>query len=521
MVTPRTSSRSGRRRASFACPSRASLPSSLTLSLSLSTLEQSSGRFPANLIYNSLTPPPNPGFSFPLLSPSHACFLIGFYNQNARPPTTQQNGAPSPAAVPGSTANKRVAPPDPAAAASKRAKPNPSGSAASPQLANANLAATRQQPTPPTNPSRTPNQPQPSPRLVPNRSPSMPIAVPTTLTNETLQQYIADMQAAAARSGHPPPTAADIQAAALAAYAKANGGRPPGSTGPQHAALPQQQQQHPQQQQQQQMGTPRQMTQQQLNGLPQIPPDMKAKIEAHLEGIRKKVERGEMSQEQAGGQVKKLQEMANQCVLPASLLSPLSPLDTCAPQGSTDDVVNVTLRARAGTASSSRSSSKPPSGSTARVGQGRDRDRDSTARTARVSGSTSRSRRGCRRPSRCRRSSSRLRSRLSSSARSLNGRGQCGEDPSRGPSPRCRARRPSTPCSVRPCPCSRARSATCAFRSPLILSSPPRPPVTDGRTGPRRPAPTSSSLPRGASRRSCRSRWRRCRSSPTSTRCPP
>ena len=189
----------------------------------------------------------------------------------------------------------------------------------SPHLGNANLAGVKQQqqPTPP-NPTRTPNHPQPSPRLVPNRSPSMP-AVPTNLTNETLQQYIADMQAAAARSGQPPPTAADIQAAALAAYARANGSRAPGSTGPPSAGLPggpNGQQQQPQQQQQ----TPRQMTQQQLNGLPQIPPDMKAKIEVHLETIRKKVERGELTQEQAGQQVKRLQEMANQCVLSLSIL---------------------------------------------------------------------------------------------------------------------------------------------------------------------------------------------------------
>ncbi|GAA5915912.1 hypothetical protein JCM8208_003660, partial [Rhodotorula glutinis] len=267
--------------------------------------KESSGRFPANLIYNSLAPPPNPGFSFPVLSPSHAAFLIGFYNQHAsRPAPPQQNGAPSPSVA---GTNKRVAPPDPVAA-NKKPKPTPSGNAVSPHLGHANLAGVKQQqPTPP-NPSRTPNHPQPSPRLVPNRSPSMP-TVPTNLTNETLQQYIADMQAAAARSGQPPPTAADIQAAALAAYARANGSRAPGSTGPPPANLPIPL--HAQQQQQQQT-TPRQMTQQQLNGLPQIPPDMKAKIEVHLETIRKKVERGELTQEQAGQQVKRLQEMANQ-----------------------------------------------------------------------------------------------------------------------------------------------------------------------------------------------------------------
>ncbi|GAA5941095.1 hypothetical protein JCM3775_001304 [Rhodotorula graminis] len=270
--------------------------------------KESSGRFPANLIYNSLAPPPNPGFSFPVLSPSHAAFLIGFYNQHASRPAPQpQSGAPSPAAA---GANKRTAPPDPAAAANKKPKPNPSGAAVSPHLGNANLAGVKQQqPTPP-NPSRTPNHPQPSPRLVPNRSPSMP-TVPANLTNETLQQYIADMQAAAARSGQPPPTAADIQAAALAAYARANGSRAPGSTGPPSANLPVPPHGQ-QQQQQQQQTTPRQMTQQQLNGLPQIPPDMKAKIEVHLETIRKKVERGELTQEQAGQQVKRLQEMANQ-----------------------------------------------------------------------------------------------------------------------------------------------------------------------------------------------------------------
>ncbi|GAA6047275.1 hypothetical protein JCM3770_001862 [Rhodotorula araucariae] len=273
--------------------------------------KESSGRFPPNLIYNSLSPQPNSSFAFPLLSPSHACFLIGFYNNNARPPAPP-NSAPSPAAT---TSAKRAAPPD-TATANKKAKPNPTGSATSPQLVGANLAAAKQQPTPP-NPSRTPALlpgalPQHSPQLVPKPSPSLP-SVPSNLTNENLQHYIAEMQAAAARSGHPPPTAADIQAAALAAYAKANGTvgvARPGSTGLAPVPLP--------------LpgggtgngnananGTPR-LTQQQLNALPQIPPDMKAKIEGHLEGIRKRVERGELTQEQAGMQVKRLQEMANQ-----------------------------------------------------------------------------------------------------------------------------------------------------------------------------------------------------------------
>ncbi|BGP36789.1 hypothetical protein JCM10449v2_000691 [Rhodotorula kratochvilovae] len=263
---------------------------------------KSSGRFPPNLIYNSLAPHPNSTFAFPLLSPAHACFLIGFYNNNARPPSSAQpNGAPSPAAAANSA--KRAAPPDPATA-NKKAKPNPAGSATSPQLASAALASAKQQqqPTPP-NPSRTPAQPpQHSPQLVPKPSPSLP-SLPSNLTNENLQRYIAEMQAAAARSGHPPPTAADIQAAALAAYAKANGGAGvarPGSSGPPSVPLPGGQ-----------GGTPR-LTQQQLNALPQIPPDMKAKIEGHLEAIRKRVERGELTQEQAGVQVKRLQEMANQ-----------------------------------------------------------------------------------------------------------------------------------------------------------------------------------------------------------------
>ncbi|GJN91681.1 hypothetical protein Rhopal_004704-T1 [Rhodotorula paludigena] len=271
------------------------------------TFTRATTRFPVNLLYNSPSPPPNSSFTFPLLSPSHACFLTGFYNNNARPsaPTPQPNGTSQ---LPASNA-KRAAPPEPATA-NKKAKPNPtalsSGPAVSPQLANANIKQ-QQQPTPP-NPSRTPHQPpsaplQHSPQLPGTKASPLLPSLPSNLTNESLQHYIAEMQAAAARSGQPPPTAADIQAAALAAYAKNNGGA--------SAARPGQQ------------PTPRQGNAQlpppgqhpaggMQGGLPQIPPEMRAKIESHLQAIGKKVERGELSQAEASSQVRRLQEIANQ-----------------------------------------------------------------------------------------------------------------------------------------------------------------------------------------------------------------
>ncbi|GAA5857198.1 hypothetical protein JCM8547_009365 [Rhodosporidiobolus lusitaniae] len=273
--------------------------------------KESCGRFPPNLIYNSTAPPPSSGVSFPLVSPSHACFLIGFYNSNNRS-SSQATAAPSPAA----NANKRAAPPD-AATANKKAKPNPPtlpGTSMSPQLANANLAT---KPPVPPNPSRTPAQPlanlQTSPNLQPKPSPAMPTLPGGALTNENLQQYINDMKTAARNAGRPPPSQSEIQAAALAVYANGsvpprNGSGAPGSTGPSSQPLPR--------------STPKpdapapllplnQMTAQQMNALPQLPQEMRVKIETHLASVRQKVKNGEMNHDEATSQIGKLQEYAN------------------------------------------------------------------------------------------------------------------------------------------------------------------------------------------------------------------
>ncbi|GAA5832284.1 hypothetical protein JCM11251_004307 [Rhodosporidiobolus azoricus] len=257
---------------------------------------ESSGKFPPNLVYNSLGTPPSSGFTFPLLSPSHAALLIGFYNNNARNSSQTNGGAPSPAG----TSNKRAAPPDPAQV-NKKVKPNPPtmpGTSVSPQLANASLA-NRQQPTPP-NPSRNLAPPNGSPQIGQQKPP----LATGPLNNENIQQYINDMKAAAARNGQPPPTAAEIQAAALNAYRNGSLSNAPGGPGPR--------------------GTPR-MNNPALSpalggagvggpapGTPQLPPDMKMKIEMHLTAIKSRVAKGELSSEEAASQVKRLQEFANQ-----------------------------------------------------------------------------------------------------------------------------------------------------------------------------------------------------------------
>ncbi|BGO92873.1 Esa1p-associated factor [Rhodotorula toruloides] len=279
--------------------------------------KESSGRFPANLVYNSLSPPLNTAFSFPLLSPSHACFLIGFYNNDARPPLASQpsSGSPSPA----NTA-KRPAPPD-ATAANKKAKPNPPISA-SPQLPSAKPI-----PTPP-NPSRTSVQAaaslQSSPPLAAKPSPNPALShLPPNVNMENVEHFIEEVKAAAARAGKPPPSAADLQAIALAAYnnvknvtrqTPSSASTAPSTVTPATTA--------PSQAPSTTNTTPRatptqfppvnQMTRAQIDALPQIPVDMRAKIEATLEGIRRKVERGQLTQEQAHMQVKQLQELANQ-----------------------------------------------------------------------------------------------------------------------------------------------------------------------------------------------------------------
>ncbi|GAA6058685.1 hypothetical protein JCM10212_003373 [Sporobolomyces blumeae] len=326
---------------------------------------ESSGKFPPHLIYNSTSSSPPAGFSFPLVSPQHACFLIGFYNANRPPqnptasssapaPTTQQASSNGAAGSPVMNA-KRPAPSSPAVSlAAKKSKPNPppanstnsTGTPAIPSNSPPNPAGAfltgnrvQQQPTPPNstrssapgtvNSTTTPSSMLQSPAQRANGgSPSIAPPLPPTLTNESLQQYINEMKAAAARTGLPPPSAQDIQSAAMAAYANAH--RSAGST----ASVPPPPSMTPRSTGSAQLagggggggagGTPSmgaapplipqsisQLTPQQINQLPPIPSEMKAKIEAHLEIIKTRVRSGQMTQEAGELQVKRLQDLAN------------------------------------------------------------------------------------------------------------------------------------------------------------------------------------------------------------------
>lgn len=120
------------------------------------------------------------------------------------------------------------------------------------------------------------------------------------------------MKAVAARTGQPPPSAQDIQNAAMAAYQNAQRStsgsslslqtpRSNGSTLPTPTTSA--------------SNFPReisQLTPQQIAALPSIPPEMKVKIEAHLELIRNKVKTGMMAEDEGQRQVKRLQDLANQ-----------------------------------------------------------------------------------------------------------------------------------------------------------------------------------------------------------------
>ncbi|GAA5908246.1 uncharacterized protein JCM6883_004322 [Sporobolomyces salmoneus] len=314
---------------------------------------KSSGKFPPHLIYNSTSSTTPSGLSFPLLAPNHTCFLIGFYtNRSAQQAQAQAQANSAQASQPPSTSvqtptnTKRAAPSSPVLnnGAAKKAKPNPnptpSSSAATlpanspPNPAGAFLTGNRvqQQPTPPTStrtiptPSNLQSNTQ-SPLQRPSASPSMAPALPSTLTNESLQRYVEEMKAVAAKSGQPPPSAQDIQNAAISAYQaaqrSANGGQ--SSNGLQSMTPRSSNQPNlPPNQNNQNPNNPNnnlntaniarelaQMTPQQINALPAIPHEMKVKIEAHLGAIRDKVKAGMMAEEEGQKQVRRLQDLAN------------------------------------------------------------------------------------------------------------------------------------------------------------------------------------------------------------------
>lgn len=342
-------------------------------------------------MYNSLQPSPSIPFQFPLYAPTHAAFLIGFFNH--RPGlTTSSTASPQPQGTP----NLAGTSPATAAAQIKRApstdasgagKPSSTAAFAVPTNANTSqadavanylsaatrdslLAKQKAAGLPPSaqaagaSISRAPSQPQAGPstqrRATPNLG-TVPLPpAPGNMTNETMQQYIAELKAAALRNGAPPPTLAEVQANLTAHAANVNAqqqqtGSAPGqvpqsspfvNTAPRPLAGPpapqapnQQQQQHflAQQQQlqqqlqvqaqqqaqqqvpqQQQGGAPGMASQQvgnltaaQSNALPQIPPELRQRMEQHLTQIRTNVANGTITQEQANAQMKQLQEFAN------------------------------------------------------------------------------------------------------------------------------------------------------------------------------------------------------------------
>ena len=146
------------------------------------------------------------------------------------------------------------------------------------------------------------------------------------------QQYVNELKAAALRNGQPQP---NLQAA-LQAYVQAGNGQAVGSAQQSQGQPPQQpsqqqqaflaqqqqlqqqlaqsqqqQQQQQHQQQQQQPGADQKLTNQQLNALPQIPPEMRANIQERLTLIRAQSSSGAITQEEANKQVQQLQAFAN------------------------------------------------------------------------------------------------------------------------------------------------------------------------------------------------------------------
>ncbi|GAA5949601.1 hypothetical protein JCM3765_002720 [Sporobolomyces pararoseus] len=309
---------------------------------------KSSGKFPPHLIYNSTSSTTSPGLTFPLLSPCHTCFLIGFYTNrqaqasaNAAAASSAQPQQPSSSTSAVAANSKRAAPSSPVInnSAPKKARPNPNPTPTStaaalpatspPNPAGAFLTGNRvqQQPTPPTTnrsiptPSSNPQTVNQSPLQRNGGSPSMAPALPTSITNESLQRYIEEMKAVAAKTGQPPPSAQDIQNAALQAYQAAQRSAAGGNSNinlnntprSNSTNLPsnQNQTQNSNLQSQAISRELAQMTPQQINALPAIPQEMKQKIEAHLGMIRDKVKAGLMPEEEGQKQVRRLQDLAN------------------------------------------------------------------------------------------------------------------------------------------------------------------------------------------------------------------
>ncbi|GAA5864519.1 hypothetical protein JCM3774_005153 [Rhodotorula dairenensis] len=261
--------------------------------------KECSARFPANLVYTSLAPPPNVAFTFSLASPSHACFLLGFYNNNRPQPPPGVNASTPPTTV--SNSAKRSTPYEPNVP-NKKAKPNP------PTMATTTIAPGPALPggggaTGKPKPTRTPS----------NAAGQLPQAIkpsPSTTTTTTsqnhdnVQQYLNDVKANGGRTsqqsmnGTPGAFATGSQGTPRPGRASTQTPTTAAATLPAPPPAP-----HPSQ-------TPQPY--QHAGPLPQIPPEMRAKVEAHLESIRTRVQRGQMTQEQAALQIRQLQELTNQ-----------------------------------------------------------------------------------------------------------------------------------------------------------------------------------------------------------------
>lgn len=141
---------------------------------------------------------------------------------------------------------------------------------------------------------------------LPQSSPPLPVpvntlAAPPSLSQEQIQHYL-ELKAVAAREGRPAPTLADVQVAMARRNAAAPALAPPRPVPGQGLNASH-------------------LTREQINSLPQIPPEMRVKIQAHLEDIKRSVDSGALSQDQADKQASRLQNLANTYVH-----TPVSPL---------------------------------------------------------------------------------------------------------------------------------------------------------------------------------------------------
>lgn len=301
----------------------------------MSAIVQASGRFPPHLVYNSLTATPSLPFSFPLFAPTHACFLIGFYNSRTAASGSSGSATPQGSGQP-SQASKRNASSD-VAASSKKAKTagqTPRSEAGGITPAQSTPAGQSPQKDAHTKPMPPPHTRTASGTVQTVNRTASPALPGMALTNDNLQQFITEMKASAARNGLPPPSNQEIQAAITHFAGRAQ--QPPGAspflTGS-GAAFPSPSMSTPQLQQVQQMlqsspghapqrtSSPApptmpyridQCSPEQIAQLPPLAQDVRIQVENHMNGLRSKLSSGEMTQDEAAMMLKKLHSAADQ-----------------------------------------------------------------------------------------------------------------------------------------------------------------------------------------------------------------